>query len=70
MSNQKQVDSIHAEYSKAVQTARNQNYKHQVISSLTEAEKEAIKLLCGIDDMSGGQLNKLVSAYNLIKNSN
>lgn len=69
MNNQKTINNIHSEYSKAVNKARNQNYQHQVLNSLTEAEKEAIKLLGGLDDMSGGQLNKLVSAYNLIKNS-
>lgn len=47
------------------------SYKSHVINSLSEQEKEAVKVIAGIADTVGGTaaFNKLVSAYNYIVQS-
>ena len=51
--------------------AKAENYKAHVINSLSEQEKEAVKVIAGIADTVGGTaaFNKLVSAYNYIVQS-
>lgn len=72
MSNQNKINSIHAEYSKAILASRQKNHLNATLNSLTEADKAGVELISMIADRVGGQanLNRLVSAYNLIKNSN
>lgn len=50
--------------------AKAKNYRNHVIESLSEREKEAVKLIASIDDMTGGNLPKLYQAYMYIKQSN
>lgn len=49
--------------------AKAKNYRNYVIESLSEREKEAVKLIASIDDMTGGNLPKLYQTYMYIKQS-
>lgn len=60
---------VHKEWAEKNNKFKQESYKSHVINSLSEADMEVLKLLESVDKASGGQLNKLVSAYNFIKNS-
>ena len=62
------VLEIHSKYAEQVNTAKQENYKADLINSLTDAEKEGVKLLSQLGDSLGGPqvVNKLVRVYNLI----
>lgn len=66
MSN-KTPEQLRSEFATKSQEAKRTAYKHQLLNSLTEADRESVKLLASLDDSSGGNLAKLVQAYNLIK---
>ena len=71
MSNQKQVDSIHRQYSEAVNKARQKDNLNAAINSLSAGDKEVIKTLGMLSGMCGGdaRLSQLFSVYMQIKNN-
>lgn len=62
------VLEIHSQYAEKVQKAKQENYKADLINSLTPAEREGVELLSKLGDSVGGPavVNKLVRVYNLI----
>ena len=62
------VLEVHSQYAEKVRTAKQENYKADLINSLTPAEKAGVELLSKLGDSLGGPavVNKLVRVYNLI----
>lgn len=65
----KTPEEVRAEYVKRSTQYRTGLFKTNTINNLSAREREAVKLLAQIDDMTGGQLMRLVQAYQVIKNS-
>ncbi|MEM8722201.1 MAG: hypothetical protein AAGE84_23385 [Cyanobacteria bacterium P01_G01_bin.39] len=59
------LEQIRSEYVEKTQKAKYNN----MLASCTPLEQEMIKMLSEVDKMSGGNLNRLVSIYNTIKQS-
>lgn len=64
-----EIRNIHQEFAKKTKLAKQQSNLDKALLSLSDADKKAVKLLAGIDDSSGGQLMRLVSIYQAIKQS-
>lgn len=66
----KETQTIHQEYGKAVRQARNQNYLNNTLTSLSAPQKEVIKTLGLLSDMCGGdqKLSQLFQVCLMIKN--
>ena len=62
------VLEVHSQYAEKVRAAKQENYKADLINSLTPAEKAGVELLSKLGDSLGGPqtVNKLVRVYNLI----